>query len=513
MNKSLAKTGAILFVITVISKMTAFLITVVFSYFFGADLRTDAYYAAGTIPNLVNNSLTICALTLFIPVYTKCSSEEGTVRANGFAANVLNTFVIFNIILFFIVSFTAPILAKLVAPGFNEEGIHHTQNMIVLLSISFPFTVGVYTLSNLYNANQRYLFPAVATLINHIIVIVLSVLLASRFGIYFYPLIGAGAWLIQFALLFFLVRKKLPKIRPWINLRDKYLNYMLRLSIPVVITTAADQINLAADNIISSDLPSGSISYLGYAHRIFNSINGIVTATLLTIYYPIISKQYSEKDHVGLRSSLKRYFEIMLMLTLSISLILIGNSKIIIDLLLNRGAMTDEGIIKISLLFTIYVAGLLFMSLKEFSTRMFYILGNTKKPTIVNSICVAINIVLSIALKQYWGVLGIAFATTVSVAICALTEALWLLHHVGGIAKLKKYPIIDMDSIFQLFFSSLLAGLVMRLVQSLSKETHHAAILVISVMIYVSIFFVMLLLLKNDIAYSIAKRIKKKKDI
>lgn len=501
MNNRLAKTGITLFAITLVSKIAAFMVTIVFSYFFGVDLRTDAYYAAGTIPNLVNNSLTISALTLFIPVYTKCSSEEGTVRANEFAVNVLRTFVAFNVILFVVITVMAPALAKLVAPGFNENGIFHTKNMIVLLSISFPVTVGVYTLNNLYNANQNYLLPALATLLNHALVIVLSVLLAQRFGIYIYPLIGAGAWLIQFIILYYRWRDKFPKTRLWINLKDKYLEYMLKLAVPVIITTAADQINLAADNIISSDLSSGSISYLGYAHRIFNSINGIVTATLLTIYYPIISKQYSEKDFAGLSKSLNRYFEMMLILILPISFILIGNSRAIVDLLLSRGAMTDEAISKISFLFTFYVAGLLFMSLKEFSTRMFYIIGDTKSPTIVNSICVVINIALSIALKQYWGVFGIAIATTISVAICAAAEALLLLKKVGGIAVLRKHHIIHKQSIFQLVSASLLAAFAMALVQYLSSGATTVLVIILSVFVYAIVFFLILLLLKNNYAY------------
>lgn len=375
MNNKLAKASLVLFLVTILSKVAAFFVTLVFSYYFGTDSVTDAYYAAGTIPNLVNNSLTICALTLFIPVYAKCKSEAGKERADEFTSNILNAFVLFNLVLFITVCIASPILAKLVAPGFSSEKLVHTERMICLLSMSFPFTVAVYTLTNLSNVNQNYIFPSFLTFLNHILVIIFTIFMAPGFGLYSFPVVCTSVWALQFLALYFVLNGRLFFHKFIINIRDGYFRYMLKQSLPVMLTTASDQINLAADNIISSDLPGGSLSCLGYAHRIFNSINGVVASTLLTIYYPIISKQYADKDRKNLNISLRRYFEIMLLLTLPVSLFLMGTATDVMSLLFDRGAMKEDDIVKISFLFIFYVSGLLFMSMKEFVTRLFYIIG------------------------------------------------------------------------------------------------------------------------------------------
>lgn len=507
MNNKLAKASILLFAITIVSKVAAFLVTIVFSYYFGTDAVTDAYYAAGTIPNLVNNSLTICALTLFIPVYTKCRSEAGDQKADEFTSNVLNAFVIFNIALFVAVCIASPILARLVAPGFAEEGLVHTRRMICLLSMSFPFTVAAYALNNLCNANQRYVLPAVLTLFNHIFIIVFNIVLAPAFGIYSYPFICTAAWVVQLAILYFRTRGRLFKHRLVINLKDSYFKYMLKQSIPVMVTTAADQINLAADNIISSDLPGGSLSCLGYAHRIFNSINGIVTSTLLTIYYPIISRQYAEKDTKGLNGSLRRYFEIMLFLTLPVSMLLIGNSYGVIKILFNRGAMKADDISKISILFMVYVAGLLFMSLKEFATRLFYIIGDTKQPTIINSLCVVMNICLSLTFKQFWEIYGIAIATTVSTAICAVIECAFLVKRAGGIEAIKRHEILNRKGITQIIIACVAAMAVMLIVQAVMPIQNNIIRILISGFVYVIVAFGALVLFKNEYANMILNRL------
>lgn len=510
MKSKIVRESLILFLVTIISKIVAFFVTIVFSYYFGTDAVTDAYYAASTIPNLVNNSLVICALTLFIPVYTKCKNENGNKEIDEFTSNVLNSFMIFNIVLFLVVCLTSPILARLAAPGFSDEGLMHTRRMICLLSMSFPFTAAVNTLNNLCNANQKYVLPAVLTLFNNVFIIVFNIALAPTFGIYSYPLICTTSWIMQLLIVYFGARERIFKYSFVVNLKDKYFRYMLKQSVPVMITTAADQINLAADNIISSDLPGGSLSCLGYAHRIFNSVNGIVTSTLLTIYYPIISKQYAEKDKPGLNKSLRRYFEIMLLLTLPITCLLIGNSDGIIELLFNRGAMRTDDISTISILFIIYVSGLVFMSLKEFVTRLFYIIGDTKQPTVINVLCVVVNVSLSIILKQYLGIFGVAIATIVSTVTFSVVECIFLVKKTGGINSIKRHEIFHIKGILQIIFACVLAMIVMIYVQKLFCLDSNIVSILLSGIVYLIVAFLTLCILKNEYTEMILLKVFKR---
>lgn len=498
MTAKIAKVSLILFIIIIISKALSFFMTMVFSYYFGADMLTDAYYAANTVPNLINTSLLISALTLFIPVYTKCQKEEGIQRADEFTSNILNMFVLFNIILLVGVSLGAPILSKLVAPGFIDEKLLCTEKFIILLSTSFPFTVAIYVLNNLCNANHNYIFPAVVTLLNHCFILVLTIFLAPIFGLYSYPLIGTGGWIIQLLFLYFWSRKRFFKYRFFINLHDKYLGYMIKLSIPVMITTATDQINLAADNIISSDLSGGAISCLGYAHRIFYSINGILSSSLLTVYYPIIAKQYAEKNREAMDMSVKRYLEIMLLFALPITSLLLINSDDIIKLLFNRGAMKLEDISCISALFMIYVSGLFFINLKEFVTRFFYIIGDTKLPTIINILCVVVNIYLSITLKQQWGIYGIAVATTISTAVFTLLECVFLVKKAGGCNALKQHKVLNIKTILQIVLSCLLAGIIALIIRQMNSVGNSIFTLLLSGIVYAISVLVFLYIFKNE---------------
>lgn len=505
MNKGLkiAKTGFILLLVTIISKVAAFLVTIVFSYFFGTDAVTDAYYAAGSIPNLVNNSLSVCVLTLFVPIYAKCLTEEGQDAANEFSSNILNSFVIFNVFLFLIICALSPILAKLVAPGFDEVGLEHTRNMICLLSMSFPFTIAANTYINLYNVNQRYIFPSVLTLLNHLLIIVGTIIIASHLGIYSYPYICTGAWIIQLIILAIRANNRIFRYKFLIKPKNKYFRYMLIQSVPVMIATAADQINLAADNIISSDLPTGSLSCIGYAHRIFNSVNGLVTTTLLTMYYPIISKQYAEKNSKQVDNSIRKYIDMMLLLTIPLIGLLIVNSNEIMDILFNRGAMDSNSISKISLLFIIYVAGLLFIAMKEFATRLFYIIGNTKIPTIINVFCVVMNICLSLLLKQSIEIFGIALATTIATGICAFIECMSLIRRVGGRKAFQKHKIVNKKNVIEILIACIIATVASCMLKMAVPGTHSVVAIIISSISYCIVFAIILVVTKNEYAFKL----------
>lgn len=511
MDNKIAKSGIVLLIVTLVSKVAAFLVTIVFSFYFGSDSATDAYYAAGTVPNLINNSLTICALTLFIPIYEKCKRESGGSKTDGFVSNVLNLFVVFNFSLSMLVCIAAPGLAKLVAPGFSAEGLVHTTRMIRFLSLSFPFTVAVYVLNNLLNANHWYILPAVLTVVNHVIVIILNILLAPKFGIYSYPFICIVAWLVQLIIIYWQSRNKLFRHRMTIDFQDRYLRTMLFQSIPVMVATAADQINLAADNIIASDLPSGSLSCLGYAHRTFSSVNGVVSSSLLTIYYPIISRQYAEHDTSGLNMSLHRYLEVMLLMSLPISLILIGNSDNLMSFLFGRGAMSNEAITTISALFIAYMTGLLFISAKDFITRLFYVIGETGLPTMINLVCVVTNIILSIILKKWWGVVGIAVATTISTAVFCGVEAIALLHRSGGVMSLVHRKIIQMKGVLQILFACSLAMISMLQVQKMWTTGSSLSDMVLYSTTFVLVAISVLVLGKNEYSMWCFSKIRKRK--
>lgn len=505
-----SKIGILLMIITGASKVAALLLTLVFSRVFGANLLTDAYYAAGTVPNLINNSLTVSSLTLFIPIYTECFTKEGKYGADKFSSSVLNSYAVFNFFLTIFVILASPVLANIVAPGFGSEGLTHTRNLICLLSLSFPITISAQVLINVDNANSHHLTQAALTLLNHILTIVLLITISSKYGIYSYPYVCIAAWIVQLVLQYISSRRYFKHyIRSFV--KNKYLKTMLKLSIPVIIATSAEQINLAVDNVISSTLPTGSISYLGYSHKIYVAVLGLFTAVMMTIYYPIISRDYSSGNKDRMYSDIKQYANALTLIVMPVAVLLILSSDLIAKVLYGGGSISDDGLKTVGILFAIYCAGLVFAAIKDFTTRLFYVKHVTKTPMIINVFCVAFNIVLSITLKNYIGIYGVALATTLATLLCAAVECCVLINQAGGWIILKARKVFDAKNHGQVIISNAISGILCFAIMCLLPECNSFIRLIIIGFAFILIYFICLVVLRNDLVISQLKSVKRKK--
>lgn len=503
-----SRVGIILMIVTCLSKIAALFMTLVFSRSYGANLMTDAYYAASTVPDLINNSLTVCSLTLFVPLYIECRHINGEKATDVFSSSVLNIYFIFNCILAVIVGMCAPLLARIVAPGFSGDVLHYTEIFIVLLSLSFPLTIGTQVLVNICNANRDHIVQTVLTLINHIITIGLMLVFMHRFNLFAYPFYCIVAWLINLILQYCYTKKHFNHMRSF-DLKNKYIKRMLYLSIPVIIATAAEQINLAIDRVLSSMLETGSITYLGYSNRIYVAVLGAFIAVLITIYYPVIAEDYNNNKN-KLNRDIRKFIDLLAITVMPIVAYCLVGSKYAIKVLYGGGSINDNGLHIVAVLFTIYMIGLFFAGIKELATKLFYVLQETRVPMTINIICVVINVGFSIVLMNIIGIYGIALATTIATFVCALIECIYLIKRIGGIHEFIKRKVINIKNIIQVLLASFLGGVAVFFVgRYLSVLSLHRAMeLIITAFAFGLTYGIVLMILKNDYLMELLNRRK-----
>lgn len=507
--------GFFLMIIVLITKVSALLLTLIFSRIYGANQITDAYYAASSLPNLINSSLAVCSLTLFIPIYNECLKKGGKELANKFSSNVLNSYFLFNVILTMVVCVLSPFLASIIAPGFDASSHSYTVKFICLLSLSFPFTIATQVLINVCNANRKHIVQASLTLLNHVLTILLLFFVAKYYSLYLYPIICLLSWIIQLSLQYLYTKKYF--VHSISNFfKDKFLKKMLILSIPVIVATSAEQLNLTIDTIICSTLSSGSISFLGYSHKIHIAVLGTFTSVLMTIFYPIISRDYNNDNKKEVYNGIKKYVNILLLLIIPTTLFLVLNGDSIINLLYGNGSIDSSGLKIVSILFIIYSTSLLFASIKELTTKLYYVLNDTKTPMIINIVCVGINVFLSLLLKQYIGVYGIALATSISTLMCAILEGIVLAKRSGGIKGLFAKNIFSFKHYFQIIYSSCLCFTISMIIKNILAFNNTIYEFIIISFVFFSIYIIVLLISKNvyirDILNSLFNILRRKKN-
>jgi len=198
---------------------------------------------------------------------------------------------------------------------------------------------------------------------------------------------------------------------PKIDIKVKKLGLLM---VPGLLGAGVYHLNLFADMIIASFLPSGSISYLYYADRLQQLPLGVVGIAVGTALLPLLSRALAAKQFVEAQGLFNRALESVLLLSLPAAVALMVAGEPIIRTLFNYGAFSNTDASITALVLQCYVVGLpAYIAAKVFQSACFA-RQNTKTPVKIAILCSVFNIVFALIFSRYIGVAGIALATGIS---------------------------------------------------------------------------------------------------
>jgi putative peptidoglycan lipid II flippase len=105
-------------------------------------------------------------------------------------------------------------------------------------------------------------------------------------------------------------------------------------------------------------------------------------------------------------------------LFLPISILTIINAKDIVDIVFGRGKFDNDAVQNCSIALIGYSCMFVPFIIRELYSRFQYGYEDSTRPMINSTLAIIVNIVLSIVLSQFIGVIGVTIATSISVAIC-----------------------------------------------------------------------------------------------
>ncbi len=160
--------------------------------------------------------------------------------------------------------------------------------------------------SGILNSLRHFAAPAAAPIFLNLSIIAAAVVLSPRlsvpiYGLAYGVLIGG---VVQLAVQIPPLVRHGVRIVPRWQPGHEAVRRALGLMAPMVFGAAVYQINLMISTMLASVLPSGSVSYLWYADRIFEFPLGIFAVALGTAALPSFSAQAARRAYADLRHSL-----------------------------------------------------------------------------------------------------------------------------------------------------------------------------------------------------------------
>ena len=447
-------------IFNIISKLLAFFRELSLAYFFGASSLTDAYLVAISIPTTIFGIIGSGILNGYIPMYNHIRETSNTYNAKRFTNNFINIMLLFSSLIFLLGFSFSRILVKLFSFGFDKPTLELASfyTKISIFSI-FPIIL-VSIFSGFLQLNNKFLIVAFISIPTNFIYI-MGNYIAYKTNIFTILVVFTClAMFFQFIFLYPFVLKNKFRFSFKVNLHDKNLHKLLMLGIPIIIGTSLEQINALIDRTVASGLGSGSITILNYATKLNGAMLSLSVIAILSILYPKFSRLVSENNIKELKEQIKYIINMIFIFSIPTMFGITALNKEISIFVFGRGNLDKESVLATAKCLSAYSLCFVALCLRDLATKIFYSFKDSKTPVINSSIGIGLNIILNIILSKYFGITGIAVATSISTIFISI-----LLFY-----NLRRYNIYLEKSNLIILFKVLLASAFMVAIIYISKK-------------------------------------------
>jgi putative peptidoglycan lipid II flippase len=411
---------------TLASRVLGFLRDMLTAAYLGAGPVADAFLVAFKLPNFFRRLFAEGAFnSAFVPIFAGMVARDGRVAARVFAEDAMAVLLAVLLALTILAEAAMPHLVALIAPGFRDEP-GKLALAVDFTRITFPYLLFISLVSlqgGVLNGIERFAAVAATPILLNLCLIGGLVFLT--------PLLGSAgpalAWSVAIAgVAQFLwlaaacgregmaLRLPLPRLTPEVR-------RLGRLMLPAALGSGAVQVNLLVDVMIASLLPTGAISYLYFADRVYELPLAVIGIAIGTALLPLLSRQLRLGDEAAAAQTLDRALEAALVLALPATTALLAMAGPIVSTLFERGAFDAAAASATAAALVAYSLGLPAYVLVKVLAPGFYAREDTRTPVRIAVACVALNTIMALALMGPLGHVGIALATALSAWVnCAL---------------------------------------------------------------------------------------------
>lgn len=452
----MGQTTLILMILTVISKIFGFVRESVMAAYIGAGELKSIYTTAITIPAILNNVIASGILTGFIPTYNKIINDSGEEDADKFTSNIINILFIIGTIFLLLVLIFARYISIALSPKLSGDWLYlaSTYTRIMIFSVYAFFYASI--TKGYLNIKGNFVDPILSNLIFNVLVIIFIVLY-SKYDNPLILIIGTlMANVLQFIRLPWVTKKYGYNHKFILDFSDRYIRYLLIMVIPIIISSAADEISLIIDNSMASAFFGvASISKIFYAKSMLRFILGVVTFSVATVTFPEIAKLGQKGDIEPLKNKITSSLILSMVLVIPATIGMMVLSRPIIQIAFERNAFTNQDTLNVSSLLLAYGPYIIFASIIRIMSNGYYSLGDAKTPVIIVIVQQILNVILNFISIKFFGIEGLAYSTCISTAIGSVLLLFYF--------NIKYAEIVNIElltSIAKILFSSLLMGLL-----------------------------------------------------
>lgn len=478
------KDTLLVFALSFVSKIFGLIKSIIQASIFGSTFETDAFNVANEFVSNVLFMLATVIAVVFVPAYIQ---KRETGEAKPFASKSITGLLIVAIFLTIALLLVAPLIVRIIAPSYQGRTYDLTVNYFRILTLCFVFALITQLYSNLMNANKVYGYSAFCSIINSLVLIAFIMIFAPNFGVWALVVAVPVSYFFQFVILF-IKGRKYARITLKEGIWDNSIRQIISRAIPVLVGQASVEINQVVDRALFTSLGEGVLTALTYSIVLYQFVSALITAPLSTVMFTELSEAGANMDIDGIRNILNTCFKLIAFICVPIVLTILFTSVNVVSIIYGHGKFDYNAVHNCATGLRIYCLCLLPVCFKTVLSRAYYAINDTRRPMMIGMMQVTLNILLSILLIRWFGIVGVAGATAIASVVFIIVML---------IDYSKKYINVSLKSVvfsyWKIGISGLITGVVLFLINDvfiISNLLDFVCKTVIGFTLYLLILFV-----------------------
>ncbi len=489
-HQSIIATTIIVSGLTLCFKALGFVKQAVIAYYFGTTFETDIYNVAFNFVGMLSSAF-IKSITLsIISIYTHCLVQKGRDAASRLISACLEIMLPIVLVVLLAAYMLTPLIAKMLAPTYSPTEASLLQHYLMICYPFFLFAVITLLWTSLMDSNKDFVISRTESFITSTVTIICCILLYSVQAVTSLVIAQYISYIIFASLL--LIRGRRYYTFTFTRISEvPEVKTVLLTALPIFIGGSVSQINKIVDNSISTGLGHGSVSALSYAVSLEDFVCIVLVNNVVDILYVNFSTYVAENNQAKLKETMRNAINIMISIMIPITIITCMCAKEIVTIAYFRGNFDKSSLVMTSAALIGYAIGFTSSGVRDIIIRVLYSFKDTKGPMITGFFAVAINIISSIVLSRFIGIMGVSLASSICLTVNFLINSHMLKKHMPNYTISQFLPTLLKQ----------LPGVVLLVLIIIGFKhlfTNSILIFISSAIIGLAVYFVLLVIMKVD---------------
>jgi putative peptidoglycan lipid II flippase len=428
-----AKNTAVISILKTFGFVSTILIDITVAARFGFSQETDAFFLAFTIPKLIMSILLVSMNAVLVPIFTRVMMKDGADKLWRVVSNLTNI----NLLALGGVGLLGVVLSPLLMRLFGIALDNETQALAVSLSaVLFLMVIpagAIEVMAAALNSLRSFGAPEATILLRNLATLTVLLLLGSRYGIYAVAIGYSVAAFLQLAALgLILVVTKRLRYHLSLDFSEDNTRFAVTQMRYPLAGAVFGQGSIVVERFLASFLPTGSISLLAYARRLYAALDSMFAGSVSVAFLPRLSAQFSRENLENFRNSVTLALKMTLFITAPVAAGVIVLSSPTVELLYGRGEVDQASLDTIALLLSVYALAIPLMAVYRIIRMAYYSFNDTKTPFRNRMVMLGLNIVIDVALLPFLGVVSLAIGFVTSLFIMTVYMFWQLRREIGG---------------------------------------------------------------------------------